>query len=107
MVQVAGAYGSVRSLKRSLFRTGLLTIGIVVLLSIFYASCVERVDTDEFGVMQKKFGFQVGIVNRAFEPGLYFVGPGTTIHTFPREIHILEASNDRQQSLDEAARRGT
>ena len=34
----------------------------------------------------------------AYGAGLYFVGPGATMHTFPREMHVLEASYDRQES---------
>src|SRR5262245_4558432 len=44
------------------------------------------------------FGFKRGIVDHAYTAGLYFVGPGATIHTFPRGIHVLEASYDRQES---------
>ncbi len=106
MVRVAGAAGAVGSVKTSLKRTVFLAAGIVIFLAIFYTSCVARVDTNEFGVMQKKFGFKVGIIDKAYGPGLYFVGIGTTVHSFPRSIHVLEASNDRQESAEKLKERG-
>jgi regulator of protease activity HflC (stomatin/prohibitin superfamily) len=33
---------------------------------------------------------------------LYFTGPGSTMHTFPRGIHVLEATNDLEESLEKA-----
>jgi regulator of protease activity HflC (stomatin/prohibitin superfamily) len=54
---------------------------------------------NEWGVEQRKFGLKTGIVGNAYGPGLYFVGPGVTMHTFPREIHVLEASYDREEAL--------
>src|SRR4029450_10970816 len=46
---------------------------------------------------------RTGIMADTYTPGLYFVGPGTTMHTFPREIHVLEASYDRQAASRKAA----
>ena len=71
---------------------------MLLLVFVFYGACTVRVLPNEWGVEQRKFGFKRGIVDRAYGPGLYFVGPGTTMHTFPREIHVLEASYDRQES---------
>ncbi len=105
MVRVVGSQAAAISVKRSLIRMVVYAAGILVALSVFYGGCVARVDTNQFGVMQKKFGFKTGIVNRTYQPGLYFVGIGTTMHTFPREIHVLEASNDRQESMAKAQRR--
>jgi regulator of protease activity HflC (stomatin/prohibitin superfamily) len=68
-----------------------LFVGVVV----FYGSCTTKVAPNEWGVEQKKFGMKTGIVERAYGPGLYFVGFGATMRSFPREIHVLEASNDR------------
>jgi regulator of protease activity HflC (stomatin/prohibitin superfamily) len=59
---------------------------------------------DEWGVEQQKFGFKRGIVDRPYGAGLYFVGPGATMHTFPRAIHVLEASYDRQEAESRARR---
>jgi regulator of protease activity HflC (stomatin/prohibitin superfamily) len=41
------------------------------------------------------------MADEKYGAGLYFVGPGTTMHTFPREIHVLEATFD----LDDARAR--
>jgi regulator of protease activity HflC (stomatin/prohibitin superfamily) len=106
MVRVTGAGGAMGSIKSSFVRLVILTITVVILLSIFYTFFVSRVNTNEYGVMQKKFGFKTGIMDETYGPGLYFVGFGTTIHTFPREIQVLEASNDIQEALDKAHARG-
>ena len=74
----------------------------VLLVAVFYGACTARVRPNEWGVEQRKFGFKRGIVDRAYGAGLYFVGPGATMHTFPREIHLLEASYDRQEAEERA-----
>jgi hypothetical protein len=77
----------------------LLGLGAAALgLLLLYAGCTARVMPDELGVAQRRFGAQTGIEDRTYGPGLYLVGPGTTLHTFPRSLHILEASNDRLES---------
>jgi regulator of protease activity HflC (stomatin/prohibitin superfamily) len=102
MVKVSGFAPAMESLRSALLGK-LIRFGILLaLLLIFYTSCTARVGPNEFGVEQRKFGFKRGIVERAFEPGLYFVGPGTTMHTFSREIHVLEASYDRDESRQKA-----
>lgn len=99
MVQVAGVSRALESLKASVGRTFFLGLGTLFLLSLFYASCTTRVLPNELGVEQRKFGLKTGIVPTTYGPGLYFVGPGMTMHTFPREIHVLEASYDRQDAM--------
>ena len=99
MVQVAGVSRALESLKASLGRTFFLGVGAFLLLLFFYASCTTRVLPNELGVEQRKFGLKTGIVPVTYGPGLYFVGPGMTMHTFPREIHVLEASYDRQDAM--------
>jgi regulator of protease activity HflC (stomatin/prohibitin superfamily) len=98
MVKVAGYSAALDTLRatavRKLIRIAVL-LGIAV---IFYASCTARVRTNEFGVEQRRFGLTTGIVERIYEPGLYFVGPGTTMHQFSREIHVIEASYDQQEA---------
>jgi regulator of protease activity HflC (stomatin/prohibitin superfamily) len=98
MVELKKKNLMLQSLKKSVLRTLILGVGGVVLFAILYGSCTKRVDPNEFGVEQVKFGTKTGIGDTAFPAGLYFVGPGTTIYTFPREIHVLEASNERQES---------
>ena len=102
MVKLAQTSEAIAALKRSVARSGILTVLTVVLLVVFYGACTARVHPNEFGVEQKKFGFTTGIVNRAYGPGLYFVGVGAAMHTFPREIHVLEATNDRAESRGKA-----
>jgi regulator of protease activity HflC (stomatin/prohibitin superfamily) len=102
MVQVAGLARAGQAVRVSLVRLGALTAAAFVTLTVFYAGCTARVRPNEFGVEQRKLGAQVGIVPRVYGPGLYFVGPGTTMRTYPREIHVLEASYDRQDALTRA-----
>jgi len=106
MVQVAGLSQAIGVMKSSFMRLTFRLLFVLVLLTVFYASCTARVLPNQWGVEQKKFGFKRGIVDTAFGPGIYFVGPGTTMHTFPREIHVLEASFDRQESVSKAQRLG-
>jgi SPFH domain / Band 7 family len=103
MVKVSGFAPALQSLRTAvmgkLIRLGLL-LGALLL---FYGSCTARVRPNEFGVEQRRFGLKTGIVERTYEPGLYFVGPGTTMHTFSREIHVLEASYDREEAHQKAS----
>lgn len=103
MVQVAGRADARDALKRSSLRALVRAAVAVAGLAILYGSCTARVAPNEFGVEQKRFGSHVGIVEEVFGPGLFFVGPGTTMHTFSREIHMLEASYDRDESLARAS----
>ena len=102
MVQVAGVSAAVDRLKRSVQRLGILGVGSIVLVSVLYGSCTARVRPNEFGVEQRKFGLHTGIVPSIYGPGLYFVGFGAAMHTFPREIHVLEASYDRDEAIRRA-----
>ena len=99
MVQVAGLGRALDTLKASLRGTLLLASLLFMASTLFYASCTARVHPNEWGVEQRRFGFQTGIVAQAYGPGLYFVGPGVTMHSFPREIHVLEASYDREEAV--------
>lgn len=102
MVQIAGTGDALAKLRSSLGRTVVRGVLLFVALAVFYVGCTARVAPNELGVEQAKFGFKTGIRERTFTPGLYFVGPGVTMHTFPREIHVLEASFDRDASLSRA-----
>jgi regulator of protease activity HflC (stomatin/prohibitin superfamily) len=85
-------------LRSSLTRVIARAIAPLLLLAVFYGACTTRVKPHEWGVEQRKFGFKRGVMDQAYHAGLYFVGPGTTIHTFPRGIHVLEASYDREEA---------
>src|SRR5262245_50515064 len=98
MVEIAGRERALAALKSSFGRFGCLAAASLVFLTIFYGSCTARVLPYEWGVEQRRIGLKTGIVEKAYGPGLYFVGIGATMHTFPREIHVLEASNDREES---------
>ena len=76
-------------------------VGLVVLIVVLM-SCTARVLPNELGVMQNQLGGKVGIEDRIYGAGLYFTRPGSTLHTFSREIHELEASYDREESLKKA-----
>ena len=98
MVQVAGLARAGQQIRSSLLRMGMMAAAVVLGFTAFYVGCTARVRPNELGVEQHRLGSQKGIVSRAFGPGLYFVGPGTAMHTFPREIHVLEASYDRKEA---------
>jgi regulator of protease activity HflC (stomatin/prohibitin superfamily) len=98
MVEVAGFTRAAGALRSSVGRVTAHVAVAFVLVLVFYGACTTRVRPNEWGVEQRKFGFKRGIVDRAYTPGLYFVGPGATMHTFPRGIHVLEASYDRQEA---------
>lgn len=102
MVQVAGSQGAADALKRAVRRLGFWIGGTILALVIVWASCTARVRPNEWGVEQHQLGAKVGIGDTAYGPGLYFTGPGTTMHTFSREIHLLEATNDREDTLAKA-----
>jgi regulator of protease activity HflC (stomatin/prohibitin superfamily) len=102
MVQVAGVSAAVDKLKTSLRRVGILGVGSVVAVALLYGSCTARVRPNEYGVEQRKFGLHTGIVPHTYGPGLYFVGVGAAMHMFPREIHVLEASYDREEAMRRA-----
>jgi regulator of protease activity HflC (stomatin/prohibitin superfamily) len=102
MVEVAGLARAGLAVRRSLVRLAALAAVALLGSSALYVGCTARVRPSEFGVSQRKLGSQVGIESRVYGPGLYFVGPGTTIRTFPRVIHVLEASYDRQDAMAKA-----
>jgi len=102
MVEIAGKAGALASLVGSVRRSVVITGVAVVTLLLLYGSCTAKVGANEFGVEQSRFGLKTGIIEKAYGPGLYFVGIGTTMHTFPREIHILEASFDQAEARAKA-----
>jgi regulator of protease activity HflC (stomatin/prohibitin superfamily) len=102
MVQIAGEARALTALVGSVRRSAVITGAVVLGVLIFYGSCTAKVGANEFGVEQSRFGLKTGIIEKAYGPGLYFVGVGTTMHTFPREIHILEASFDQAEARAKA-----
>ena len=102
MVEVAGRERAKDALKRPLRNLAVMGGAGVVALLLVYSSCTARVLPNQWGVEQHQFGAKVGIGDTAYGPGLYFTPPGTTMHTFSREIHIVEASYDREESLKKA-----
>jgi regulator of protease activity HflC (stomatin/prohibitin superfamily) len=102
MVQVAAVETATRELQRVLRRLLLLVGGAVALVLIVYSSCTARVLPNQWGVEQRRFGTKVGIEDRNYGPGLYFIAVGVTMHTFSREIHVLEASFDREEAMRKA-----
>lgn len=98
MVELSKKNFALRKLRLSMIRFVVLAGGSLILLAVIYSSCTYRVHPNEFAVEQVRFGSKTGVGEKAFPAGLYLVGPGTTMHAFPREIHILEASNERQES---------
>jgi regulator of protease activity HflC (stomatin/prohibitin superfamily) len=102
MVELKKKTAVLGKLKRSALRTLFLAVGGVILFSIIYGSCTVRVETNEYAVEQVRFGTKTGVGDTVYPAGLYFVGPGTTMHAFPREVHVLEASNERTEAKSKA-----
>lgn len=103
MVQLAAKAASLRRLGSSVGRLGILVLVVFFLFLFFMASCTARVEPNEFGVEQHRFGSKTGVADEVFGPGVYFVGPGVTMHAFPREMHVLDATRDQQESKRRAA----
>jgi regulator of protease activity HflC (stomatin/prohibitin superfamily) len=104
MVEVAGKARADGALRRALLRTGIKLGVAAVALLVIYGSCTARVQPNEWGVEQSQFGAHVGIEGKPYGPGLYLVGPGTTMHTFSREIHVLEASPEGEAAVERRRR---
>ena len=102
MVEVLGKKSALDALTGLIRRLGVAGVLGILTLVFLYTACTVRVLPNEMGVEQRKFGFKVGIVDRTFGPGLYVVGPGTTMHTFSREIHVLEAAGSQSESAERA-----
>lgn len=98
MVRLASKQAALATLRGAL-RKLLVRVAIpLVAILVLWGSCTARVRPNELGVEQVRFGVKTGIVERTYGPGIYFVGPGTTMHTVSREIHVLEASFDREEA---------
>jgi regulator of protease activity HflC (stomatin/prohibitin superfamily) len=95
---LSGTNEALRLLKRAMTRLTMTVFGSAFVMLLLWGSCTARVLPNELGVEQVRFGMKTGIGEQAYNPGLYFVGPGTTMHTFSREIHVLEASNERAEA---------
>jgi regulator of protease activity HflC (stomatin/prohibitin superfamily) len=92
----------VAALRRAALRGAILGLGGLLVVVLFWSSCTARVLPNQWGVVQNRFGSHVGIEDRVYGPGLYFTAPGTTLHPFSREVHVLEASFDLDESLRKA-----
>ena len=95
MVSVKDKGGAFAALLKRLGKFGAISIAVLVGLVIFYGSCTTRVEPNEFGVEQVRLGSDTGIRDEAYGPGIYVMPAGSTMHMFPREIHVLEAVTDR------------
>jgi regulator of protease activity HflC (stomatin/prohibitin superfamily) len=102
MVEIVGKSAALQRLKVTSTRFLLLALLAAVVVAILYGSCTTRVLPNEYGVQQQRFGIDTGIDERVYGPGLYFLGPGVTMHAFPRGVQILEASNDREEARSKA-----
>ncbi|MBI4815135.1 MAG: hypothetical protein HY791_02680 [Deltaproteobacteria bacterium] len=99
MVKVKGSDEALARLLKPLRSFGIAVFGGIAVVLLVYSSCTARVAPNEWGVELVKFGGKTGIGDRAFEAGIYIVPPGTTLHSFPREIHVLEASFDKEDAI--------
>ncbi len=100
MVHIPGSTEALSLLRGQLKRKFIGMLGVLVVMGVFYKSCTTRVGPNEFGIEQSKLGLKTGIVERVYDPGLYFLLPGVTMQTFPRGVQVLEASMDREESKE-------
>jgi hypothetical protein len=107
MVRLTGGREALAQLQGSLKRKLAVLGGAALVLLVLYARCTERVPPHEFGIEQRTLGSHSGIVERVFDPGLYFLAPGATMRTFSRGIQVLEASMDREESRAKLPDRAT
>jgi regulator of protease activity HflC (stomatin/prohibitin superfamily) len=98
VVSLGQTKSALARLKKAFGRLTTLLIGAILLVFMAWIGCTARVAPNEYGVEQVRFGTKTGIGERIYGPGVYFVGIGTTMYTFPREMHLLEASDDRAES---------
>lgn len=103
MVRIPGSDAAVSALRGGLKRLGARVLVPLLAVIVLYGTCTAKVKPNQLGVEQTRFGWKTGIDERTYKPGIYFVGPGTTMHTFSHEIHVLEASNDREDSRAKAS----
>jgi regulator of protease activity HflC (stomatin/prohibitin superfamily) len=102
MVRVAGRDEALQSVRSAFVRFAIRCGLVVVAVALFYWGFTARVPPDRFGVVQVRLGSKPGIKDRIYSPGLYIVPPGSTMHYFPRTIHVLEASYDHEDALSRA-----
>jgi regulator of protease activity HflC (stomatin/prohibitin superfamily) len=102
MVTLSGGREALARLQGSLKRKLIMAAGAFLLLLIMYARCTARVPPDELGIELRTLGSHSGIVERVYEPGLYFLAPGASMKTFPRGVQVLEASMEREESRNKA-----
>ena len=102
MVEIMGKTAALQRLRAISGRFLFLVIVAAIVLGVMYGSCTARVLPNEYGVQQQRFGTHTGIEDQVYGPGLYFLGPGVTMHAFPRGVQILEATNDRQEARSKA-----
>ena len=94
MVTIKGKGEALASLRRGVLRLVVIVAAALIGGAVVLGSCTATVSPNEIGVEQVRFGSENGIRDEIYSPGIYFVGPGTTMHTFPREIHVLDATDD-------------
>lgn len=104
MVELGKKNLAIRALLAAVRRLLLTVGGGFILVLVLFNACATRVHYNELGVEQVRLGAKTGISDTTYPPGIYFLGPGTTMRTFPREVHILEASNERFESRAKAGR---
>jgi regulator of protease activity HflC (stomatin/prohibitin superfamily) len=92
-----GGLPGARRWVRPVARAAVAAVGTMLLFSW----CTAKVAPNELGVEQRRFGAHVGIVDHVYGPGRYVLAPGATMHTFPREIHLLEA-DERDEARSKA-----
>lgn len=106
MVQIAGKSDALGALRRGVTRLAFLVFAVCAVLLVVFSSCTARVLPDQYGIIQSRLGSKTGVEEHIYSAGMYFLGAGVTMHTFPRELHVLEATNERAEARAKAAGNG-
>src|SRR5687767_11518637 len=72
-------------------------VGILLFSMIFFGSCMEYVAPNEVGIVESRIVPPTGVRAGQKKGGkVYFLFPGQTIHTFPKNLQVLDFADTRE-----------
>ena len=91
-----------RYFKR-LFNTSIFifSMGVLLLILIFFSTCFVYVKPYEYGVKQVNIGLKRGIQEKVYQTGLYFVTPlgFEEMHIFPKNIQVFDLTKSPKTNV--------
>ena len=98
MIEVVGHRRVLGQWAGTLRRRAILLGIAAVVLVILDRACLARVETNAWGVEQRRFGFNTGIVERAYGPGLLsLVGRPRTASSTPQHPDVRRLRGERRR----------